>query len=130
VDDIIVKTVSRILIPFIQVYSFYVIFYGHISPGGGFSGGAVLASSIVLYTIAFGTRAARKNLPNILFSARTDGGLLTFFIAAMTFVIVVKLMTQGLTFTTLIYDILIGLFVAATMITMFTTLIGENDKWS
>lgn len=128
--DIIVKTVSRLLIPFIQIYSFYVIFYGHISPGGGFSGGTVLAASIVLYVISFGTRAARKVLPGFLFSAYKNGGMLTPCMVAMAVVMVVKLATRGLTVTTLIFDIIIGFFVAATMITIFTTLIGEDEKWS
>jgi multicomponent Na+:H+ antiporter subunit B len=36
------------LYPFIFVFGFYVILYGDISPGGGFQGGAILASVFIL----------------------------------------------------------------------------------
>lgn len=53
-DDIIIKTVARILVPFIQIYALYVIMHGHYSPGGGFQGGVVLGASIVLLMITHG----------------------------------------------------------------------------
>ena len=37
--DFIIKTTSRLLIPFIQLFALYVIAHGHHSPGGGFQGG-------------------------------------------------------------------------------------------
>ncbi|PKM70563.1 MAG: sodium:proton antiporter, partial [Firmicutes bacterium HGW-Firmicutes-18] len=40
-NDVIVKTITRIIIPFAQVYGIFIILHGHISPGGGFSGGAL-----------------------------------------------------------------------------------------
>ncbi|MBW2568218.1 MAG: Na(+)/H(+) antiporter subunit B [Deltaproteobacteria bacterium] len=53
-DDVIVKTVSRLLIPFMQVYALYVIAHGHYSPGGGFQGGVILAAALILLAITFG----------------------------------------------------------------------------
>lgn len=53
-DDVIVKTLSRLLIPFMQVYALYVIAHGHYSPGGGFQGGVILAASLVLLVITYG----------------------------------------------------------------------------
>lgn len=38
-DDVIIKTLARILMPFIVVYALYVVMHGHHSPGGGFQGG-------------------------------------------------------------------------------------------
>jgi multicomponent Na+:H+ antiporter subunit B len=40
------------MLPFLQLYGLYLIFYGHISPGGGFAGGAVIAAGFILYALA------------------------------------------------------------------------------
>ncbi len=53
-ENIIVRTVSRILIPFIQLFALYVIAHGHYSPGGGFQGGVILGASLVLLLITYG----------------------------------------------------------------------------
>ncbi len=42
------KTVSRILLPFMLLYSIYIIIHGHLTPGGGFQGGVLLAFLIIL----------------------------------------------------------------------------------
>ena len=52
--------VSKILIPFIQLYSYYVLAHGDLGPGGGFQGGVILGSSIILYVIAFGLDEGQK----------------------------------------------------------------------
>lgn len=53
-DDLILKTAARLLTPLIGVFGAYIIFNGHLSPGGGFSGGAVLGAGLILYQNAFG----------------------------------------------------------------------------
>ncbi len=60
--DVIIETVSRLMIPFIQLFALYVIIHGAGGPGGGFQGGVIFASSFVLFTIAFGITAARKKV--------------------------------------------------------------------
>lgn len=42
------KIVSKILFPFLIVFGIYIIMNGHLSPGGGFQGGVVLATSYIL----------------------------------------------------------------------------------
>ncbi|HKL11000.1 MAG TPA: MnhB domain-containing protein [Clostridia bacterium] len=39
---------SRVLFPFIMVFGFYIILNGHLSPGGGFQGGAILATAVLI----------------------------------------------------------------------------------
>lgn len=66
-NDIIVQTIGRIMVPFIQFFGLYVIMHGHISPGGGFQGGVILGSSIILLAITDGEDAAKKYLsPNAI----------------------------------------------------------------
>jgi multicomponent Na+:H+ antiporter subunit B len=48
----IVQTGAQILVPLIAIFAAYVIMNGHLSPGGGFQGGAVIASSVLLLLLA------------------------------------------------------------------------------
>ncbi len=59
-DDVIIKTIARVLTPFIQVYALYVIMHGHHSPGGGFQGGVILAASLILLLITHGWAETKK----------------------------------------------------------------------
>jgi multicomponent Na+:H+ antiporter subunit B len=71
-DDIIIRTVARILIPFIQLYALYVIMHGHHSPGGGFQGGVILGASFILYLVTHGLEEAKTRMSEMkagLFSA-------------------------------------------------------------
>ena len=61
-DDIIIKTLARILVPFIQIYALYVIMHGHHSPGGGFQGGVILAASLILLMITHGVKDTQKRI--------------------------------------------------------------------
>lgn len=61
-DDIIVKTIARILTPFIQIFALYVIMHGHHSPGGGFQGGVILGASLILLFITHGLNETKKRI--------------------------------------------------------------------
>ncbi|HMA83166.1 MAG TPA: MnhB domain-containing protein [Candidatus Thermoplasmatota archaeon] len=50
----IVKTVSRTIIPFIFLFGIYIIIHGHLSPGGGFQGGVIMAMGVILIIISYG----------------------------------------------------------------------------
>jgi len=49
----IVRTGASILYPFIVIFGLYVIMHGHLTPGGGFQGGAVIATGAALLLVAF-----------------------------------------------------------------------------
>lgn len=48
--------------PLLLLFAVFLLLRGHNQPGGGFVGGLVVASSFVLYSIAFGVAAARRAL--------------------------------------------------------------------
>ena len=52
--DKILQQVTFILFPLIMVFGIYVVVNGHLSPGGGFSGGAIMGAGLILYLNAFG----------------------------------------------------------------------------
>ena len=61
-DDLILQSAARFLTPVIFVFGLYVILNGHLSPGGGFSGGAVMGAGLILYQNAFGYEKAERIL--------------------------------------------------------------------
>ena len=66
-NDPIVCTVVKILTPIIIVFGIYVLFNGHLSPGGGFSGGSVLGAGFILFAMAYGEDNAAKIIkPSII----------------------------------------------------------------
>ena len=51
--DIIVTHTVRLMVPVIQIFAFYVLAHGHVSPGGGFQGGVVMGASFILVALAW-----------------------------------------------------------------------------
>jgi multicomponent Na+:H+ antiporter subunit B len=76
-ESIIVKTISRLLTPFIQIFALYVIMHGHSSPGGGFQGGIILGASYILLILSFGMNEVKR---------RFNEKLLTVFISLGVFI--------------------------------------------
>lgn len=58
----ILQTATRVLMPLLLLFAVFLLLRGHNQPGGGFVGGLVVASSFVLYSIAFGIDAGRRAL--------------------------------------------------------------------
>lgn len=58
--DVILRHGALILVPFILVFGIYVLFNGHLSPGGGFSGGTIMGAALILYNLAFGDNSTKK----------------------------------------------------------------------
>jgi multicomponent Na+:H+ antiporter subunit B len=58
----ILQTAARVLMPLLLLFAVFLLLRGHNHPGGGFVAGLVVASSFVLYGIAFGVGAARRAL--------------------------------------------------------------------
>lgn len=62
----ILNTASQVLVPIIILFGVYVFINGHLSPGGGFQGGAIIASGFVLMFIAQPKREIGHKMINIL----------------------------------------------------------------
>jgi len=59
---VIVKTVAEWIKGFIIFYGVYIVLLGHLSPGGGFAGGVIIACSFIMMELAFGKDQAAKEL--------------------------------------------------------------------
>jgi multicomponent Na+:H+ antiporter subunit B len=70
-DDVILQTVSRYVIPVVLMFGIYVVLNGHLSPGGGFSGGAVMGAALILFYNAFGAETVSRFFTYRLFNTVT-----------------------------------------------------------
>ena len=83
-NDIILQKCACILVPFIMIFGVYIILNGHLSPGGGFSGGAVLGSGLILYLNAFGFRKTERFFTETVYRRITLCAL-TFYCVAKSY---------------------------------------------
>lgn len=81
---LIVKQVARLIEPPIFIFGTYLTLTGHLSPGGGFPGGVILACGFILVVLAYGSRRAFKQLnPEGASNYDSTGALLFLFIGAL-----------------------------------------------
>lgn len=59
-NDAILQGTAFVLCPIIFIFGIYVVLNGHLSPGGGFSGGAIIGAGLILYVSAFGFKKTQK----------------------------------------------------------------------
>jgi multicomponent Na+:H+ antiporter subunit B len=57
---LIVKTITRLTVGLILLYGIYIVLHGHLSPGGGFAGGVIIALSFIHIMLAFGKETVFK----------------------------------------------------------------------
>ncbi|MBN1425356.1 hypothetical protein JXA88_12450 [Candidatus Fermentibacteria bacterium] len=57
---IIVKSTTRIVTAFIMLFGTTIVLYGHVTPGGGFAGGVIIAAAFALIVLAFGKTLAGR----------------------------------------------------------------------
>ncbi|HOS81760.1 MAG TPA: MnhB domain-containing protein [Methanolinea sp.] len=74
----IVRTGACILYPLITIFGLYVVVHGHLTPGGGFQGGAVIATAAALVLVAFSHADIAGMVRKTVFSAQESLGLLLF----------------------------------------------------
>ena len=129
-DDMILQTVAKILVPPIFIFGIYVILAGHLGPGGGFSGGAVIGAGLILYLNAFGFEKTgrfftAKTYRRMSFCALACYSLAksySFFTGANHIESIIPLGTPGAILSSgliLILNICVGIVVAGTMYTFY-----------
>ena len=77
-EDLIIQTLTRLLIPFIQLFALYVIAHGHHSPGGGFQGGCILSASFILLCVAYDINWAKARMSETLNTIYISLGVMIF----------------------------------------------------
>ena len=62
-EHLVLRVVSKLLIPPIMLFALYVQMHGDYGPGGGFQAGVIFASALILYGLVFGAQAVRSVAP-------------------------------------------------------------------
>jgi multicomponent Na+:H+ antiporter subunit B len=140
VRDFILKRVAALLLPFIQMYGLYVIFHGHVSPGGSFAGGIVVGLAFIAFTIIYGLERGRAKVPEKVTTLVESYGTLWYGIMGMVGVFKgapflankiagIDLGELGTLFSGGLIGLIglgVGIRVASTMITLFFAMMEDE----
>jgi multicomponent Na+:H+ antiporter subunit B len=77
-NDIILRVIAKLLVPFMLLFALYVQFHGDFGPGGGFQAGVIAATGIVFYALVFGLAAGRRLVPDRLVEVMLAAGVLLY----------------------------------------------------
>ena len=80
---LIVKTITRLTVGLILLFGIYIVLHGHVSPGGGFAGGVIIALSFIHLMLAFGKEVVLKKLPQSFTSFFEGFGAVMFLTIAL-----------------------------------------------
>ena len=138
---IIVQKVTQIMCGIIFLYGIYIILHGHLTPGGGFAGGTIIAGSFILLIIAFGSEflALKKEETGssilestaiLVFLAIASAGLLIsgvgiFFVNFLPKGTIGNLISAG---AIPLFNIAVGIEVAAALVTVFLALLIYKEE--
>ncbi|MBU4141118.1 MAG: hypothetical protein KKA80_04420 [Candidatus Omnitrophica bacterium] len=76
--SLIVKTITRLTVGLILLYGIYIVLHGHVSPGGGFAGGVIIALSFIHLMLAYGKETALRKLSKAAASFFESMGAILF----------------------------------------------------
>lgn len=74
----IIRVITKLLIPYILLFAFYVQFHGDYGPGGGFQAGVIFAAALILYGLVFGLDAIKSVAPPIVVERCMALGVLVY----------------------------------------------------
>lgn len=137
---VIVKKTTQLIAGLIFLYGIYVIIHGHLTPGGGFAGGVIIAGAFILQILAFGSEFLKlmkeeagttmfENMAMIVVLCLAVSGLLTgahiFFLNWIPKGTLGQLVSAGIL---PLYNIFVGIEVAASIVTIFLALIIYKEE--
>ncbi len=77
-NDLVLRVIGKLLIPYILLFALYVLFHGDFGPGGGFQAGVIFASGMIFYALIFGLDNARQVMPDRLVETMLAAGVLLY----------------------------------------------------
>ena len=137
---VIVKKTTQLIAGLVFLYGIYIIVHGHLTPGGGFAGGVVIAGSFILLILAFGSdflnlvkeesgSTLYENLAILVVLFLAISGLLfgakIFFLNWLPKGTVGQLVSAGML---PLYNIFVGIEVAASILTIFLALVIFKEE--
>ncbi len=136
-EHLILRLVSKFLIPFIILFGLYVQFHGDYGPGGGFQAGVIIAAGCILYGLVFGLEPLRQAIPQPVVTALVALGLTIYAgTGFLTMLLGGKFLdyqwlahdpAHGHHYGILIVELGVGTTVAATMLTIYYAFAGRGE---
>lgn len=83
VESTIIMTTVRVIAPFVMTFGLFVTLHGADSPGGGFQGGVILASVVVMLAFAFGAGPTREWVSSRLVRGLVASGVAAFVLTGL-----------------------------------------------
>ena len=80
--DSILISCTNLVLPILLTLGLYILIHGHLSPGGGFQGGVLIAGAIAIIYIGYGFKGVNKGIAANTFKIAEDIGALGFIILA------------------------------------------------
>jgi len=77
-QHIVLRVVSKLLMPFILLFALYVQFHGDYGPGGGFQAGVIFGAGFILYALVYGIDMARQVARGLVLRVVMAFGLLLY----------------------------------------------------
>lgn len=77
-NNLVLRVIAKLLIPFITLFALYVQFHGDFGPGGGFQAGVILAASVIFHALIFGLPATRRIVPEWVVETAVAAGVLIY----------------------------------------------------
>ncbi len=134
INDVILQTVTKIVVFIILTFGIELFLSGHNNPGGGFIGGLVLSSALVLLYLVFDIETVHKGIPvdfkkvaavGVLFVIGTGlGGILfgSSFLAQTFGIFNLPIFGETELGTVLLFEIGVALTVVGTVVTIILSI--------
>lgn len=133
----VLRIVTKLMIPIILLYAFYVQFHGEYSPGGGFQAGIIFAVAFVIYALIYGLEAAQKQLePEVVHALAALGvfifggiGVVCLLMGGnfLEYKVLFDDRHAGETFGIIGVELGVGITVAAVSLTLFYSFAGREQ---
>ena len=134
--NLILRVVSKPLIPMIILFALYVQFHGDFGPGGGFQAGVIFSAAIILYALVFGLDPAEKIIPRKLLHILSALGVVLYAgVGVVTLMLGGNYLEYGVLGATqvsgqhlgiLLVELGVGITVASVMLILFFSFAGRG----
>lgn len=140
-NEVILRTVTKVAIFILFTFAIYLFLAGHHNPGGGFIGGLVVVSVIVLLLMAYDLKRVREGLPfdfkvisalGVLLAVTTGMGSFLFdkpFLSHTTLYLDLPFIEKMELATAVIFDVGVALAVIGTALSIISTISEDIVLW-
>jgi multicomponent Na+:H+ antiporter subunit B len=136
IQHVILRALSKLLIPLIMLFGLYVQFHGDYGPGGGFQAGVIFGASIILYALMFGLARAKRVFPPRVLEFLVAFGVLLYGAVGVVEIlmggnfldhdVLARDPQHGQHLGILLVELGVGITVAAVMATIFFQFAGRG----